>query len=175
MKKIICIVYLITLLYFCTSCTVQTTIPRPEENNLEFWITDDVTDFDWVGHDEIYGGFGFREFLDKRYKAVITGENEYDRGYPEYYVSYHVSSYPDYSSKTKAITTINIADPTITIYGISFNSSLEEIEKAMKENGLRRNTKDERCCFTKGNINIVFFDKQIIIDAESTNRFGIIY
>ncbi len=42
----------------------------PKDTTLEFWITEDVKDRDWTGHDEIYGWMGAREFLGSGYKKT---------------------------------------------------------------------------------------------------------
>lgn len=170
MKKTICIAYLIILSFLCVSCSTTTIIEKPTDGDLEYWLAEKVDNVDWTGHDEISGLFGGNEYLDKRYKGVL---DEYGNVvHPEYYVSYTVSSYPDYSSKTKAVTSIDITDPDITIYGLSVNSSFEEIESKMKELGFTQNT-EESFRFTRGKVIFSFLNKAIFIRVEVTNKQGI--
>ena len=97
MKKTICMVYLIILSFLCVSCST-TIIEKPTDGGLEYWLGEKVDNVDWNGHDQITGIYGGKEYLDKRYKGVLDEDGNVV--HPEYYVSYTVTSYPDYSSKT---------------------------------------------------------------------------
>ncbi len=169
MKKTICMVYLIILSFLCVSCST-TIIEKPTDGDLEYWLGEKVDNVDWNGHDQITGVFGGKEYLDKRYKGVLDEDGNVV--HPEYYVSYTVTSYPDYSSKTKAVTSIDITDPNITIYGLSLNSSFEEIENKMKELGFTQKT-SESFRFTRGKVIFSFLNKAIFIRVEVTNKRGI--
>ena len=172
LKKSIFILLLSLLTLLITSCYGKTRIPKPEDGDLEFWITENVDNYDWTGHDEIYGWMGAREFLDKRYHSVL---DEYGnmQVHPEYYVSYIITSYPDYLSKSKAVTRIVITDPSITIFGLSINSTAEEIEKKMSELGLKQ--LEETFRYKKGNVTISFLKDKIWIMAEVSNKAGIVF
>ena len=86
----------------------------PKNTSLEFWITEDVKDRDWTGHDEIYGWMGAREFLGSGYKKNEdpTGSNQH----PEHYVSYVITAWPDYADGGEFVTDITITDPAVTVY-----------------------------------------------------------
>lgn len=172
MKKVIFLLLVVLIIPLITSCDKDKTIPKPEDGDFEFWITDDVTDYDWTGHDSIDGWFGASEYLDKRYNSIRDEESNMNLK-PEFYVSYVITSYPDYASTTKAVTSIDITDPSITIYGLSVNSSREEINKKMNELGLK--SLEETFRYQKGNIIISFLVGRILIRAEVTNEKGIVF
>lgn len=95
------------------------------ETTLEFWIGEKVGDYDWSSHDEIIGWFGAREYLGTGYKKYYSDYHEADMK-PKHHVSYLVSSYPDESSPNICITRIDITDPTVKLYGLTTESTLEE-------------------------------------------------
>lgn len=105
----------------------------PKNTSLEFWITEDVKDYDWTGHDEIYGWMGAREFLGIEYE-----KNEDPNGAdqpPEHYVSYVISAWPDYADGGQFVTAITITDPAVTIYGLTIASTYEEFDAVFEPLG----------------------------------------
>ena len=98
---------------------------RPKDTNLEFWITQRVTfnDLEDKGCTYLPGWMGADEYLDSRYEADTSGEMAVA---PEIHVTYLVSGYPD-TIDDRAITHIEITDPTITVYGLTINSTDNEI------------------------------------------------
>ena len=157
----------------------------PKNTSLEFWITEDVKDRDWTGHDEIYGWMGAREFLGSGYKKNEdpTGSNQH----PEHYVSYVITAWPDYADGGEFVTDITVTDPDVTVYGLTIESTYEEFDAVFEPLGYELSWSDgaiETRVATKNGItfrltravddnpNVV---PQIRISAEVTNREGIVY
>ena len=157
----------------------------PKNTSLEFWITEDVKDQDWTGHDEIYGWMGAREFLGSGYKKNEdpTGSNQH----PEHYVSYVITAWPDYADGGEFVTDITVTDPDVTVYGLTIESTYEEFDAVFEPLGYElswSNGAIETRVATKNGItfrltravddnpNVV---PQIRISAEVTNREGIVY
>ena len=105
----------------------------PKNTSLEFWITEDVKDQDWTGHDEIYGWMGAREFLGSGYKKNEdpTGSNQH----PEHYVSYVITAWPDYADGGEFVTDITVTDPAVTVYGLTIASTYEEFDAVFEPLG----------------------------------------
>ena len=157
----------------------------PKNTSLEFWITEDVKDYDWTGHEEIYGWMGAREFLGSGYKKNEdpTGSNQH----PEHYVSYVITAWPDYADGGEFVTDITVTDPDVTVYGLTIESTYEEFDAVFEPLGYElswSNGAIETRVATKNGItfrltravddnpNVV---PQIRISAEVTNREGIVY
>lgn len=157
----------------------------PKNTSLEFWITEDVKDYDWTGHDEIYGWMGAREFLGSGYKKNEdpTGSNQH----PEHYVSYVITAWPDYADGGEFVTDITVTDPAVTVYGLTIESTYEEFDAVFEPLGYelswsegaiktRVATKDgitfRLTRAVEDNPDVV---PQIRISSEVTNREGIVY
>ncbi len=109
--------------------------PRPEDTALEFWICDDVTETDWSGHEEAVGWFGAAEYLGRGY-SMEGGER------PPVRVSYILTAWPDHSDVGSYVTTIEITDPAVSVYGLTVDSEPEEFERVMKSMGYRVESAD---------------------------------
>ena len=105
--------------------------PKPEDTALEFWICDDVSRVDWRGHDEIGGWMGAREFLGKDYRTGEQGER------PPVRVSYLLTAWPDYADGGNYITTIEVTDPAVSVYGLTAESEPAEFERVMTSMGYK--------------------------------------
>ena len=105
----------------------------PKNTSLEFWITEDVKDRDWTGHDEIYGWMGAREFLGSGYKK--TQDEDGSDQHPEHYVSYVITAWPDYADDGQFVTDITVTDPAVTVYGLTIESTYEEIDAVFEQLG----------------------------------------
>jgi hypothetical protein len=147
-------------------------LPMPI-TNLEFWIGQNVDDVDFSSYHmqiglmggDAYYGTGYVPLPDKYGKPRIP---------PEHYVVYTVTSYPDYSSRTKHITQIGIVDPSIQLYGISINSSKDEINTAMLNNGFTEKEKtNSTVTYVNGKYSITFSDKYISLYVMVTNEHNI--
>lgn len=103
--------------------------PKPQDTALEFWICDDGSQVDWREHDEIGGWMGAREFLGKDYHAGEQGER------PPVRVSYLLTAWPDYADGGNYITTIEVTDPAVSVYGLTVESGPAEFERVMTSVG----------------------------------------
>ena len=157
----------------------------PKDTTLEFWITEDVKDRDWSGHDEIYGWMGAREFLGSAYK-----KNEDADGLdqcPEHYVSYVITAWPDYADGGQFVTDITVTDPAVKVHGLTIASTFEEFDAVFEPLGYelswaegaiktRVATKDgityRLTRAVEENPDVV---PQFQISAEVTNREGIVF
>lgn len=111
------------------------TVPgeMPKDTTLEFWITEDVKDQYWTGHDEIYGWMGAREFLGSAYKKNEDADGLDQR--PEHYVSYVITAWPDYADGGQFVTDIIVTDPAIKVYGLTIASTFEEFDAVFEPLG----------------------------------------
>ncbi len=136
-----------------------------ESRQLAFWITQRVTGEDFKDCTYLPGWFGASGYLDSRYQAV-------DGEAPEVHVTYVISGYPDCADDL-AVTQIDITDPNIVVYGLTMNSSEEEITSTMCELGFSKT--DDQTRWKKNNCYFKFSEKSIFIVAPSTNNSGIVY
>lgn len=157
----------------------------PKNTSLEFWITEDVKDQDWTGHDEIYGWMGAREFLGSGYKKNEdpTGSNQH----PEHYVSYVITAWPDYADGGEFVTDITVTDPAVTVYGLTIESTYEEFDAVFEQLGYELSWSEgaiKTRVATKDGITFrltrAVEDNQDVvpvfsITAEVTNREGIVF
>lgn len=169
MKKLLLLI-LCVFTILTVSCNSE--LPNPN-TNLEYWICDNVDNVDWKNHQEKYGLFGGIEYYGLGYMPTLGEDNEQID--PEYCVVYTITSYPDYSSKSNHITRIEITDPNIEFYGISLNSSFEEIKIIMSEIGFEIEENENIIRASNDNFLFTFTEKRIIISAQVTNKFGIIF
>lgn len=157
----------------------------PKDTTLEFWITENVKDHDWSGHDEIYGWMGAREFLGSGYKKNedASGANQH----PKNYVSYVISAWPDYADGGQFVTDITVTDPAVTVYGLTIASTYEEFDAVFEQLGYELSWSDgaiETRVAKKDGITIRLtravednpdVDPVLRISAEITNREGIVF
>jgi hypothetical protein len=168
MKKLI--ILLISAILILPSCTAR---PSEPEHDLEFWIAQDVDDFDFSSYQQKYGIFGGYEYYGTGY-APNTDENGQQVD-PEHCVIYTVTNYPDYSSNSRHVTRITITDPAIKVYGLSITSTPEEIRSTMTAEGFTVTESGTALRAEKGKLRFTFSKDAIIVSAEVTNHFGIIY
>ena len=178
-KYIIGATIFVLLLVACSSNKKDSDIylDRPEDTNLEFWITQKVSfeDLDNKGCTYLPGWMGAGEYLDSRYVADTSGEMAVA---PDIHVTYLVTGYPDLLDDN-AITHIDITDPSITVYGLTINSTDNDIINritGMTDSFSYVTTADE--CYLKFTINncsFSFMSNKIIIDVPVTNNSGIVY
>ena len=168
MKRAFCAI--LALVFLLSSCSKP---PAEPEHDLEFWIAEDVNDFDFSAYQQRYGIFGGYEYYGTGY--VPTLDENGQQVDPEHCVIYTVTNYPDYSSNSLCITRITITDPAVTVYGLSLSSAPEEIKATMTAEGFTVTESGKAVRAEKGNIRFTFSGDSIIINAEVTNHFGIIY
>ena len=144
-------------------------IPNPG-TNLEYWIADPVDRMDFATHQEKYGLMGGREYYGKGYmpKEDENGE-QID---PAQCVVYTVTSYPDYISNKQCVTQIYISDPAVELYGINCQSSLGEIDTALRRHGFRPGDAPG-VTYRKGKATIRFSQGEITVSIKVSNFFRI--
>lgn len=128
------------LILFCGCSTDEIPeIPeRPEDTNLEFWLLDDVDDYDWEGHYhyvlgsaesflESYWGTGYEPAIESNGVKVP----------PKHCVSYSTKYLHTANGARKVISAISITDPAVTVYGLTANSTFEEFDTVFQEMGYK--------------------------------------
>ena len=144
------------------------------ETNLEFWIAENVDDVDFSKYQEKYGMFGGREYYGTGYVPTTDGEGQ--QVDPEHCVLYTVTPYPDYSDKEKHVTYIYITDPTVAFCGISLNSSFEEFETIIKQQGFKITESSENWRQAENGKYWISFTKEAIrIMVKVENTDGIVF
>ena len=152
-------------------------LSKPKDTNLEFWITQRVTTKDMLdkGCTILPGYMGGVEYLDSRYTADTSSGIPTA---PETHVTYLVTGYPDTLDKS-AITQIEITDPIITVYGLTLNSTDQEItQKAARiANSITYESVDDehKITFTIKQCSFSFMSDKILISVPVTNNSGVEY
>lgn len=167
-----------THIYVETNYSLEEITPeppeRPENTNLEFWIGQDVANYDFSGHDEVYGWFGAREYLGSGYNMLVDGDGQ--QIYPEHYVSYLVGAFPDESDGGSFVTNIEICDADVVVYGLTIQSDAEEFEALFRAMGYSVYEKDGTWIAQKNGMTFTFrHGAYLTIRADVTNWGGIIY
>ena len=167
MKKML--VWLLCVLMMLSLVGCSSKQPEKPETNLDFWIADNVDAVDFSEYQERYGMYGGRQYYGKGY--VPTVDENGTRHDPEECVIYTVTSYPDYISRNKHITRITITDPNVTVYGLTINSSKEDIEETMKDNGFKSAAFGDNgnVEWVKGKFHIRFSGGTITIKVDVSN------
>ena len=177
MKKLLALALAVVALLCCLVGCNQDDIDDFSQppSNLEFWIAENVDDVDFSKYQIKYGMMGGTEYYGTGYVPTIDENGQ--QVDPEHCVLFTVTSYPDYSSKSQHITYISITDPSIEVYGLTINSTQEEILYQMEEkNGyvieeLGGNTLVAR----KGDYTFSFSPNEITLRVNVTNKQGIIF
>ena len=141
MKKIIALTLLLcTLVLMFSSCgdlkrfINYEKIERPENTNLEYWLLDTI-DTDSLTKIEESTHYFTGSFLSSKYQAKLDGNGQLVS--PDEAVVYHVSKYPytDADWGSQRVARIDITDPTVYVWGVTINSTREEIIAAMEQAG----------------------------------------
>lgn len=143
------------------------------DSNLEFWFKEKVGEKTFQNHQEKIGMVGGSQYYGLKYKPDIN-----ESGFcldPEECVLYTVTSYPDYSDSAQYITHIYISDPDVTVYGLTFNSTHEEIKTRMEEEGYIVTIDETKLSAKKDDVTINFVEDVIYVNVEVTNKEGIIF
>ena len=141
---------------------------------LEFWIAENVDDVDFSKYQIKYGMMGGTEYYGTGYVPTV---DEYGQQVdPEHCVIYTVTSYPDYANREQHITHIYITDPKIEFYGITLNSSFEDFEYYIQNQGFEITHSNENSrTAEKGKFSITITKEWIRIRVEVENKDGIIF
>lgn len=176
---------LIMVVCCLSGCSIGTQKRVDEINANSTWEVDlltplEETDFS-VGDYGVKPGFGVTGYYDKKY-----GEGDINTGeMPSTYVLYSVTSYPDFMSKKKYVTQIDVCDPEIEVYGYSIGDSSEAFGAFLTEKGFQAeedyNIRSDR--FKKGKIVIRFgiepetqtITRSITVEVDVTNCCGVVF
>ena len=143
------------------------------DHNLEFWIAENVDDFDFSNHQPKYGIMGGWEYYGIGYVPTLGEDGQQID--PEHCVIYTVTNYPDYSSNSRHVTRIEITDPAVRVYGLSISSTVEEIKSIMTAEGFTVTESGTAVRAERDNFRFTFSKDKITISAEVTNHLGIVY
>ena len=179
MKKLLILPIVSIMLFGCSNsnnnATSKSTLKRPNDTNLEYWITERVTteQLEKDGCTFLPGWMGADEYLGSKYQL-----NE-DGTIPDIHVTYLITGFPDLLDDP-AITKISITDPEVTVYGLKIGAKDTDVfNRASRiENAtMGYATGIEECCpFIKvQDCSFVFGTTSIEISVPVTNNQGIIY
>ena len=132
-KLIALILLMCTLTIMFSSCETDVKIEKPEDTNLEYWLLDSPNMNDCTLID--CGNPLAEEFLAKGYVAIVDEKRNLIA--PNEAVVYRIEMYPyrDLKQGTKRICQIRITDPDVYVWGLTINSSREEIIKTLEKVG----------------------------------------
>ncbi len=153
-----------------SSCNQSKFLDKPNNTNLEFWITEKVEREQLKDCTYLPGSFGASLYLDSRYDAITSNNANSINIAPDVHVTYLLSAYPDYSDGGLYVTSISITDPTINVYGLTMASRTEDIISTMTSIGFSKGAENR---YSKNNCVFTFRESEIIIGAEVTNKKGI--
>ena len=183
MKKIFALFLVLILIVSLSACdneqlpnnnnqqTQNNNLSQPV-TNLEFWIAENVDDVDFSKYQIKSGMMGGTEYYGTGYVPTV---DEYGQQVdPEHCVIYTVTSYPDYVNKEQHITRIYITDPKIEFYGITLNSSFEDFEYYIQNQGFEITHSDKNSCTAeKGKYSVTITKEWIRIRVKVENKDGI--
>ncbi len=153
--------------------------------SIEFFIKQNVENYNFSSFDEISGWFGAREYLGSEYEKITDVDGTDSK--PEHYVSYLVTAYPDYADGGSYITEIRITDPEVYVYGLTIESTASEFYSAFIKMGFTISDEETSSCIIliaekdgvkctmtvpKQGSNVT---PEIVISAKVSNREGIEY
>ena len=170
MKKLIALTLLLcTLALMFSSCKVEPELAKPEDTNLECWLLDSPNKREWT---KLYGDILTGTYLASGYEPVL---NEYGNlARPEQAVVYFTENYPIEEIGIKKITGIIITDPKIHVWGLTVNSTREEVVEVMEKMGFEeRHHGPDIYTGDKGQYTVIFRFSTNKIEIRY-NSFGII-
>ena len=177
MKKLIALTLLLcTFALLLSSCGSSNAvkIEKPEDTNLEYWLLDSPNKKEWT---KLHGDILSSTYLANGYEAVL---NESDnlvyppKHAPEYAVVYSTENYPIEEIGIKKITGIYITDPEIYVWGLTVNSTREEVVEVMEKMGFKdRQGGSNIYCGDKGRYSVIFRFNEKEIEIRYCS-FGII-
>ena len=136
--KIALFILLAALMVFAVGCSSNYKeellyLDEPDDSNLLFYLTEAVDEQDMLDAGctsfDLTGNPYRKTFLDKRYDFDTVVNNT---SATKCHVTYSISKYPQEANRYH-VTQITIYDPSIKVYGLTINSSIKDIRKAMKK------------------------------------------
>ena len=103
----------------------------PSDAKLAYWVGD-IIDNEEIDQDFILTEFGKNYYLDHNYTFEILDDGS--KNIPKTHIFYFIEKYDD---RHMFVDFIHITDPNITIYGLSINSSENEIFDKLTSCGFR--------------------------------------
>ncbi len=164
--------------------------PKPKDTNLKFWVGEKIS----IEEREAYGmtelprpgrfGGGV-DYLDSDYEAVMITADYVTEGYyfpsePGIYITYNFDNYPDLSTPRVYLTGIKFNDPNIYLFGLTINSTREEVDERLLSLGFKIyyykwDKAKQRGMYKKDNMVVIFTGEYVSIGLISTNKMGIVY
>lgn len=146
-------------------------VDAPEED-LSFWLGDELNQEKVKKHTIIPGWFGAEEYLDSRYEASYDEDG--NLVIPNVHVTYLFNGYPDMADIWR-VSKIEITDPDICFYGLSLNSDEAKIDRELTLRGFARKESSEGIIYSFGRISFSFYEDSIVLLATSANNGNIIF
>jgi hypothetical protein len=141
MKKLITLTLLLcTLTLFLSSCGSQSAIPKPEDTNLECWLFDKP--------DEEKLTLIKSEYSYKRYLGSGSEHLDGNIGYVSNCVYYETTRASIGMMNKNRINHITITDPEITLWGLTINSTHDEVCAVLSQLGFGEQSWDEEFTFS---------------------------
>ncbi len=167
-KLIALLLLLCTVTLMFSSCGNDVKIEKPEDTNLEYWLLDkpnkkDFTYIDKIGH------------LSNEYEPIVNDDGSLSA--PQEYVAYHFGNYPTDEIGIDRILYIQITDPDVSVWGLTINSTKEEIVETFSKMGFYIDGPwEERCNIRNEKLEIyIFYNKKIIIQRKVISIGNSIY
>lgn len=162
-----------------TSPDLVTFFKECEIEGLDFWILQDVKEYDFSGYTKDPNYLGTQGvYLGRNYDiSTLT-----DGNYSEPLVEYFIGSWPDLSDQQVYITRIWITDPDVKIYGLSVENTMEEWRKVLMEKGYsfgghHEDYSADMVADSPNGTYIICYNsnpRSLTIIAPTTNREGIV-
>lgn len=139
----------------------------PSETDLVYWIAEPWDDSKSQKLILLNPGMGIESYLGSDYDISKMSDD-----YP--CVQYTFSGYPD-AKNNYHTTQIRITDPNVRVLGLTFLSSVEDIESKRQECNYKKNKKTEKLTFQIADkVSITFNPKKSInLSAITTNKDNI--
>ncbi len=134
------------------------------ETSLEFWIGEYVREKDYEAYHKVYDGF-----LGKGYDSMEPAD---------YYVHYEVGVYPHVYSGKRGITEITITDPSVTVFGLTTESGIEDFAAVFEELGAESSIGDNYVNAWIGDVRFRYFNgggKKLPYISIKTEATGVVY
>ena len=161
-KLIALMLLLCTLTLIFSSCT-RDKIDKPEDTNLEYWLLDRPDKKNWtLISSDCYLAAGYEAVLDENGEICA----------PEYAVIYYIDHYPISEIGFKRIDGIAITDPNVYVWGLTINSTKEEVVEVLSELGFSLDIADNVCSAEMGQYKIrITYGESLLI---SYRKFSIV-
>ena len=135
MKKLVALLLLLcTFVLFLSSCGDQSAIAKPEDTNLECWLFDKPDKDNWT---LIYSNIAYKRYLASGYEhtgSIYT--------YAPNCVYYETSRVLNGLANMNRITHITITDPEVTLWGLTINSTHDEVCAVLSQLGFEEQSWD---------------------------------